>query len=86
MDAREQDRLYPLVRPVMEKVGAIVARHIFSHSVEKIYMVGGASSFPGIADVVQEMTGVPTRVPANPLFITPLGIAMNDAGEPRNYS
>ncbi len=78
VDAREQDRLYPLVRPVMEKVGSIVARHIFDHVVETIYLVGGTANFKGIASVVEEMTGVRTIVPTQPLFVTPLGIAMND--------
>lgn len=77
-DPGEQDRLYPLVRPVMEKVGSIIARHISLHDVKTIYMVGGASSFKGIAQVVAETTGVETRVPSRPLFVTPLGIAKAD--------
>ena len=77
-DAREQDRLYPLVRPVMEKVGTIVARHILHHDVETIYLVGGTANFKGIAEVVAEVTGVRTQIPTHPLFVTPLGIAMND--------
>lgn len=77
-DSREHGRLYPLVRPVMEKVGSIVARHIYSHNVQSIYMVGGTSNFKGIAQVVEEMTGIKTTVPVQPLFVTPLGIAMND--------
>lgn len=78
VDAREQDRLYPLVRPVMEKVGSIVARHIYGYDVETIYLVGGTANFKGIAQVVEEVTGVHTMVPARPLFVTPLGIAMSD--------
>ena len=77
-DAREQDRLFPLVRPVMEKVGSIVARHILHHHVETIYLVGGTANFIGIAGVVEEVTGVRTQIPTHPLFVTPLGIAMND--------
>jgi ethanolamine utilization protein EutJ len=78
IDPREHDRLYPLVRPVMEKVGTIVRRHISAYDVDAIYMVGGTSNFKGIAQVVQEMTDVRTFVPVQPLFVTPLGIAMND--------
>ena len=78
VDAHEQDRLYPLVRPVMEKVGTIVARHIFDYAVETIYLVGGTANFKGIAQVVEDVTGVRTIVPAQPLFVTPLGIAMWD--------
>ncbi len=74
----EQGRLFPLVRPVMEKVGTIVARHIAPFAVERVYMVGGTSAYPGIAEVVEEVVGVPTSVPKRPLFVTPLGIAMHD--------
>ncbi len=74
----EQPRLYPLVYPVMEKVASIVNRHIRNQHVETIRLVGGTSAFPGIAQVIQDYTGVSTRVPENPLFITPLGIALHD--------
>lgn len=77
-DVREQDRLFPLVRPVMEKVGTIVARHISASDVDSITMVGGTSNFKGIASVVQEVTGVKTLIPSKPLFVTPLGLAMSD--------
>ncbi|MBI5304513.1 MAG: ethanolamine utilization protein EutJ [Chloroflexi bacterium] len=77
-DSREHDRLFPIVRPVMEKVGTIVARHIRTQNVAAIYLVGGTANFKGIASVVEQVTGVRTRVPGQPLFVTPLGIAMND--------
>lgn len=83
-DAREQDRLYPIVRPVMEKVATIVARHVLHQDVETIYMVGGTSSFKGIAAVVEEITGIQTEIPARPLFVTPLGIAMSDRSQDTN--
>lgn len=77
-DPREQARLFPLVEPVMEKVGTIIAKHIARYLVNEIYLVGGTSMFPGIGPVVERITGVKTIVPPRPLFITPLGIAMND--------
>lgn len=77
-DPKEQTRLFPVMRPVMEKVGTIVRRHITGHKVERIYLVGGTCAYPGMAQVVQEVTGVETLLPGNPLFITPLGIAMNN--------
>jgi ethanolamine utilization protein EutJ len=82
---READRLYPLIRPVMEKVGTIVANHIRRFDVDTIYMVGGTSNAKGIAQVVQETTGVKTLIPGQPLFVTPLGIAMNDHGADEPY-
>jgi len=78
IDPKQQDRLLNVVRPVMEKVGSIIARHIREHTVEKLYLVGGTSAFTGIGQVIEQVTGVRTVVPGNPLFITPLGIAMHD--------
>lgn len=75
----EQSRLFPVVRPVMEKVGNIISRHIAGQPVDNLILVGGCSSFPGMATVVQEYTGLPTRIPNRPLFVTPLGIAMHDS-------
>lgn len=77
-DPKEQTRLFPVIRPVMEKVGTIVRRHIAGHKVEKIYLVGGTCAYPGMDQVIQEVTGIETVLPGNPLFITPLGIAMNN--------
>jgi len=77
-DPKEQTRLFPVIRPVMEKVGTIIRRHIAGHKVDKIYLVGGTCAYPGMSQVIQEVTGIETVLPGNPLFITPLGIAMNN--------
>ncbi len=77
----EQTRLFPLVRPVMEKVASIVLRHIDGWNVPTIVLVGGSSAFEGMASVVEEYTGIPTWVPEDPMFVTPLGIAMSDTSE-----
>lgn len=77
-DPKEQTRLFPVIRPVMEKVGTIVRRHITGHKVERIYLVGGTCAYPGMDEVIREITGIETVLPGNPLFITPLGIAMNN--------
>lgn len=74
----EQTRLFPIIRPVMEKVGSIVNRHIQGHQVDRLYLVGGTCAYPGMAKVIEEYTGIETVLPGNPLFVTPLGIAMNN--------
>ncbi len=72
------------VRPVMEKVASITARHIQAYqasggrTVESLTLVGGTSAFPGMAEVVQRYTGLPTSVPDWPMFVTPLGIALSN--------
>jgi ethanolamine utilization protein EutJ len=75
---KEQTRLFPVIRPVMEKVGSIVNRHIDGHRVDRLYLVGGTCAYPGMDKVIEEYTGVETILPGNPLFVTPLGIAMNN--------
>lgn len=74
----EQQRLFPIIRPVMEKVGSIINRHIEGHHVDKLYLVGGTCAYPGMDKVIEEVTGVESILPGNPLFVTPLGIAMNN--------
>jgi len=74
----EQSRLLPVIRPVMEKVGSIVSRHVRGYNVKKLYLVGGTCAYPGMDKVVQEYTGIETVVPGSPLFVTPLGIAMHN--------
>ena len=74
----EQSRLLPSLRPVMEKVASIILRHVEGRNVPSIVLVGGASAFPSMAEVVQDYTQIPTWVPPNPLFVTPLGIALHD--------
>lgn len=84
LDASQQQRLLPVVRPVMEKVAGITVRHVAAYerergrSVDNLTLVGGTAAFPGIAQVVQDYCGIPTAVPELPLFVTPLGIALND--------
>ena len=74
-DPAHQARLFPLVRPVMEKVATIMVTSARGWPVPKVYLVGGTASFPGFADVVSEASGLEAVVPVAPLFVTPLGIA-----------
>jgi len=80
-DAAQQARLFPLVRPVMEKVGSIVSRHVNGSKPDRIVLVGGTTLFPGMAEVIQEVTGINTVMPQQPMFVTPLGIAWQDTQE-----
>lgn len=77
-DPHKNQTIYPMVYPVMQKVGSIVARHIRPFNVQTIYMVGGTSSLPGIAEVVTDMTGVKTVTPPHPMLVTPIGVAYHD--------
>ena len=81
-NAAKQAALFPAVEPVMEKVATIVARHIEPYGPRRIYLCGGCARFPGMAQVIEDVTGIQTVIPGEPLFVTPIGIAMNNiAGE-----
>ncbi len=71
-------KVHSLVYPVMQKVGAIIQKHIAPFHVPRIYLVGGTSSLRSLASVVEEFTGVPTYTPPHPMFVTPIGVAMYD--------
>lgn len=76
-DPAEQTRLFPVVRPVMEKVATIVARSTEGWAAPTVCLVGGTVAFPGFAAVVSEVSGLDAAVPVSPLFVTPLGIALS---------
>lgn len=69
--------IFPVVKPVMEKMASIVKKYIDGKNVETIYLCGGTCCLEGIEQVFEKVTGVRTLRPANPLLITPTGIAMN---------
>jgi ethanolamine utilization protein EutJ len=79
-DPDEQTKLFPIIRPVMEKMGTIIEKHIRGSQADSIVLVGGSSLFPGIDIVIHEITGLPTRIAPHPLFVTPVGIAIHDRG------
>ncbi len=74
-DPDQQARLFPLIRPVMEKVASIVVANTRGWPAPTVYLVGGTAAFPGFADVVSQASGLDAVVPVAPLFVTPLGIA-----------
>jgi predicted CoA-substrate-specific enzyme activase len=44
--------------------------------IEDIILIGGAAMNPGLAKALEEMTGVPLRVPENPRVVVALGAAI----------
>lgn len=76
-DFNNHKELLPILRPVIEKVSSIISRHISPYAVKEIYLVGGTCCMSGIEEIIARQTGVPTFKPHNPLFVTPLGIALN---------
>ncbi|ABO51773.1 ethanolamine utilization protein EutJ family protein [Desulforamulus reducens MI-1] len=76
-DFKNHRELIPVLRPVIEKVSSIISRHVTKHQVKEIYLVGGTCCLEGIEDIIAKQTNLPTYKPQNPMFVTPLGIALN---------
>ncbi len=82
-DASRQREIFPLVRPVFQKMASIVRQHLRDHPVRTLYLVGGTSAFPGAVEVMEEETGLEVALPSHPLLVTPLGIGIRCAKEAR---
>lgn len=78
-DPSRQAEIFELVRPVFQKMAAIVRENLAGHSLQTIYLVGGTSCFSGVEQVMREETGLEVLKPRNPLLVTPLGIALSCA-------
>jgi len=78
IDPAQQPTLFPVVKPVLEKVASIVARHIEGYQIPEIALVGGTSAFYRVAEVIEEYTGIHTWVSEHPALVTPIGMAMQD--------
>lgn len=76
-DAKREKEVFPVIKPVVQKMAAIVNRFIQGYDVDVIYVVGGACTFKDFESVFEKETGIKTIKPKEPLLVTPLGIAMN---------
>lgn len=78
-DPAKEAEVFPLVRPVAEKMASIVKGFVEGRDVQTIHLVGGACSFQGFDQVFRSVLGLDIRKSAEPLLVTPFGIAMNCA-------
>jgi len=69
--------LLPVLEPVVEKVATIINQHIKGYDVKEISLVGGTCCLTGIEKIIEKRTGIYTHKPLNPMFVTPLGIALS---------
>lgn len=69
--------ILPVLTPVVDKVASIISRHVEGEDVEAIVLVGGTACLTGMEAIVEKRTGILTVKPENPMFVTPLGIALS---------
>jgi len=76
-DTKKDKEIFPVIRPVVQKMASIVKKYLKDYDVPAIYVVGGACSFEEFNDVFEKEIGIKTIKSNEPLLVTPLGIAMN---------
>ena len=76
-DNKNHKEILPVLKPVVEKVSSIINQHIKNHNVNEISLVGGTCCLTGIEEIIEKQTGIYTHKPKNPMFVTPLGIALS---------
>ena len=76
-DPARHEEIFPVVKPVLEKMASIINSHIRGREVSAIYLVGGTCCLKDMETVIARETGKPVCKPSNPFLVTPLGIALN---------
>lgn len=76
-DTRNHKELLPVLKPVVEKISTIINMHIKGYDIKEISLVGGTCCLGGIEEIIEKKTGVFVHKPNNPMFVTPLGIALS---------
>ena len=76
-DPKNHKELLSVLTPVIEKVSGIISRNIKNFEVDEISIVGGTCCLEGIEKVIEKNTKIKTRKQKNPMFVTPLGIALS---------
>ncbi|MBZ4023193.1 ethanolamine utilization protein EutJ [Rhodobacter sp. TJ_12] len=83
LDPAHARDVFALVRPVVDKMAAIVATVLTDYpGLDAVHVVGGACSFEDFTPVFEKHLGRQVIKPVEPLLVTPLGIALF-AGEAR---
>lgn len=76
-DTQNHKELLSVLKPVVEKIASIINQHIKGYDVQEICLVGGTCCLTGIEKIIEKQTGIFTHKPQNPMFVTPLGIALS---------
>ncbi|MBO0462654.1 MULTISPECIES: ethanolamine utilization protein EutJ [unclassified Enterococcus] len=76
-EPKHHDELLVTLKPVIEKIASIIVQQTKGYQIPAIYLVGGTACLKNIEQVIQTTTGIKTYKPVNPMFVTPLGIALS---------
>lgn len=80
-DQKNHQELIGVLKPVVEKIATIIMKQIAGFEIEELYLVGGTACLTGIETIIEAKTHIKTYKPLNPMFVTPLGIALSCTDE-----
>lgn len=80
-DQKNHQELIGVLKPVVEKIATIIMTQIAGFEIEELYLVGGTACLMGIETIIEAKTRIKTYKPLNPMFVTPLGIALSCTDE-----
>lgn len=76
-DFNKHNEIFPVVRPVIDKIISIIENSIKNQDIDQMVLVGGTALLTGIEEYIEEKTKIKTIKPKNPMFVTPIGIALS---------
>lgn len=76
-DPAQQDKVFPIIKPVVQKMASIVKGFLRGFDVSEVYVVGGACCFDDFEGVFEKELGITSIKTNDALLVTPLGIALN---------
>lgn len=80
-DQSNHQELLAVLKPVVEKIATIITEQIDGFEIDALYLVGGTACLTGIEKIIEAKTNIKTYKLLNPMFVTPLGIALSCTDE-----
>ncbi len=76
-ESKKEQENFAIVKPVVQRMAAITANILAKHSIDPLYVVGGAAHFSEFEKEFGRYLKQPVYKPVYPQFVTPIGIAMS---------
>jgi ethanolamine utilization protein EutJ len=76
-DPAKSKQNFPIIVPVLQKMGTIIRTGLRGFPIEEIHLVGGTSAIAGIERIISMETKCKVTVSPVPILVTPAGIAVS---------
>ena len=86
-DFSKHDEIFPIVKPVIDKIISIIENAVDGYDISQLILVGGTANLKGIDKYIESKIRIETISPIEPMFVTPLGLAIDliEKGEIYGY-